>query len=82
MEKPSILFVCTGNCCRSQMAEGLMRDLVGDTWEVCSAGSHPAGYVHPLCLDVLAEVGIEASSNTSWRFSPRSPRRPDHGYKK
>ena len=59
MTKPSILFLCTGNCCRSQMAEGMMRRLAGERAEVLSAGSHPAGYVHPLAIETMAETGID-----------------------
>jgi arsenate reductase len=54
-----ILFLCTGNSCRSQIAEGLWRQLAGSEWEAYSAGSRPAGFVHPLALEVMAERGIE-----------------------
>ena len=54
-----ILFLCTGNSCRSQLAEALVnRDLAG-RWYAVSAGTRPAGFVHPLALHVLGEVGIE-----------------------
>jgi arsenate reductase len=57
--KKRILFLCTGNAARSQMAEGLMRAYHGDEFDVFSAGSRPAGWVHPLALRALAEIGID-----------------------
>ena len=65
MEKKRILFLCTGNAARSQMAEGLARALHGDELDVVSAGSRPAGWVHPLAIRALAEIGIDASDQTS-----------------
>ena len=65
MEKKRILFLCTGNAARSQMAEGLARAFHGDTVDVVSAGSRPAGWVHPLAIRALAEIGIDASGQTS-----------------
>ena len=64
-QKRRILFLCTGNAARSQMAEGLMRAYYGDEWEVVSAGSRAAGWVHPLAIRALAEIGIDASDHTS-----------------
>ena len=63
--KMKILFLCTGNAARSQMAEGLARADHGDVVDVVSAGSRPAGWVHPLAIRALAEVGIDASEQTS-----------------
>lgn len=63
--KKRILFLCTGNAARSQMAEGLMRAYHGDEFEVFSAGSRPAGWVHPLAIRALAEIGIDATGQTS-----------------
>ena len=63
--KKRVLIVCTGNCCRSQMAEGLWRHLAGDAWEAFSAGSHPAGYVHPLAIAVMSELGLDISGGES-----------------
>lgn len=65
MEKFRVLILCTGNSCRSQMAEGWVRHLLGDRAEVASAGTHPAGYVHPLAVEAMAEVGVDISSHTS-----------------
>lgn len=63
--KPNILILCTGNSCRSHMAEGILRAAAGDLIEVHSAGSKPAGYVHPKAIAALAEIGIDISSHTS-----------------
>lgn len=59
-----ILVLCTGNSCRSQMAEGFFRHYGGDKVEVFSAGLSPKG-VHPLAIKVMAEVGIDISKQTS-----------------
>ena len=56
--KRTVLFLCTGNSCRSQMAEAIVNARLGDTWEAVSAGTRPAGYTHPLAVQVLAEIGI------------------------
>ena len=56
--KRKMLFLCTGNSCRSQMAEAIVNARLGDEWEAVSAGVQPAGYVHPLALRALAEIGI------------------------
>jgi arsenate reductase len=63
--KKRILFLCTGNAARSQMAEGLARRFHGDVVEVVSAGSRPAGFVHPLAIRALAEIGIVSSTQYS-----------------
>ena len=65
MVKKRILFLCTGNAARSQMAEGLMRAYHGDEFEVFSAGSRPAGWVHPLAVRALAEIGIDITGQHS-----------------
>ena len=61
----SILFVCIANSCRSQMAEAFAQSLVGDTWVVASAGSNPSGRVHPLAIELMAEVGLDMSTHYS-----------------
>lgn len=63
--RPLILVICTGNSCRSHMAEGFLRAALGDIAEVASAGSRPAGFVHPLAVLVMAEVGVDISAHTS-----------------
>ncbi len=60
-----ILILCTGNSCRSHMAEGILQRALGPAFEVASAGSKPAGYVHPLAIRALAEIGIDISAHTS-----------------
>lgn len=63
--KPVVLILCAGNSCRSQMAEAFLRAAAGDLVEVHSAGSAPAGYVHPLAVKVMAELGIDISNQRS-----------------
>lgn len=60
-----ILILCTGNSCRSHMAEGILKAALGPDFEVASAGSKPAGYVHPLAIKALAEIGIDISTHES-----------------
>jgi arsenate reductase (thioredoxin) len=62
---PLILILCTGNSCRSHIAEGILRAVAGDTLRVASAGSKPAGYVHPLAIRALREIGIDISQHQS-----------------
>lgn len=63
--KPSVLILCTGNSCRSHMGEGILRAAAGDLVDVFSAGSNPAGYVHPMAIQALSEIGIDISDHTS-----------------
>ena len=63
--KPLILILCTGNSCRSPIAEGILQEVAGDVLNVQSAGSDPAGFVHPLAVTVLADIGIDISENSS-----------------
>lgn len=62
--KRKVLFLCTGNSCRSQMAEGLLRHLAGDRFEVASAGTHPAG-LNPDAVEVMKEIDINISRHRS-----------------
>jgi arsenate reductase (thioredoxin) len=62
---PLVLILCTGNSCRSHMAEGILRAAVGDSLRIASAGSKPAGYVHPLAIKALSEIGIDISGHHS-----------------
>lgn len=57
--KRKVLFLCTGNSARSQIAEAIVNARLGDKWEAVSAGTFPTGYVHPNALRALAEIGIE-----------------------
>src|ERR1043166_5649927 len=65
MNKMRVLFLCTGNSCRSHMAEGFLRALAGGQFESLSAGAKPAGYVHPLAVVAMKEVGVDISQHTS-----------------
>jgi arsenate reductase len=60
--KKRALILCTGNSCRSQMAEGFVNRLLGETWEARSAGTRPAERVHPLAVQVMAEAGVDISA--------------------
>ncbi|MBN2548516.1 MAG: arsenate reductase ArsC [Anaerolineales bacterium] len=62
--KHKILFLCTGNSCRSQMAEAIVNAQLGERWQAASAGTRPAGFVHPKALAALAEIGIEHSGRS------------------
>src|SRR3954469_7601073 len=64
-EKPTVLILCTGNSCRSHMAEGILRKVAGAVVNVQSAGSKPSGYIHPLAIKVMAEIGIDISQHRS-----------------
>ena len=57
-----VLILCTGNSCRSQMAEGFVNHLLNWGWEARSAGTRPAARVHPLAVKAMAEVGIDISA--------------------
>ena len=60
-----VLILCTGNSCRSQMAEALWNDLGRGEWDAVSAGSDPAGYVHPLAVRAVGELGLDLSAGES-----------------
>jgi arsenate reductase (thioredoxin) len=61
---PDVLFLCTGNSCRSQMAEGWLRHLAGDRFRAFSAGLQPS-IVHPLAIDAMREIGVDISGQRS-----------------
>ena len=63
--KPTVLILCTGNSCRSHLAEGILRAVAGDALKVQSAGSRPAGYVHPFAIKVMQEIGMDISAHRS-----------------
>ena len=65
MKPPAILILCTGNSCRSHLAEGILQKALGDGFRVASAGSKPAGYVHPLGIKAMAEIGIDIGNHRS-----------------
>jgi arsenate reductase len=64
-DKPTVLILCTGNSCRSHLAEGFLRGAAGDILDVQSAGSKPTGYVHPLAIKVMQEAGVDISQHRS-----------------
>ncbi len=64
MTKKRILFLCTGNSCRSQMAEGMLRQLAGERFDVASAGTHPAA-LHPGAVEAMREIGVDISGHRS-----------------
>lgn len=73
MRKKRVLFLCTGNSARSQMAEGLTNHFLGEQWEAHSAGTHPADRVHPLAVEVMAELGIDISNQRPKPVSEFNP---------
>ena len=62
--KKNIIFICTGNACRSQIAHGLLQNLANDRFDVYSAGSHPSR-VHPMSIKVMEEIAIDISNHSS-----------------
>ncbi|PQO44035.1 arsenate reductase ArsC [Blastopirellula marina] len=60
-----VLVLCTGNSCRSQMAEALFETLSQGEWQAESAGSKPSGYVHPLAIRAMSELGVDIGANQS-----------------
>ena len=64
MDKKTIYFICTGNSCRSQMAEGWGKKILGDEWQVYSGGIEAHG-VNPKAIEAMKEVGIDISNHTS-----------------
>lgn len=60
-----VLVLCTGNSCRSQMAEAWFRELSGGAWEAHSAGSRPTGKVHPLAVWAMADAGVDIAGQPS-----------------
>ncbi len=67
--KIRVLFLCTGNSCRSQMAEGWLRHLAGNRFEAVSAGTHPVG-LNPYAVTVMGEAGVDISHHVSERVDP------------
>ncbi len=66
----TVLIVCTGNSCRSQMAEAIWRELGNGQWESQSAGSKPSGYVHPNALVAIKELGLSTDGLVSKTIEP------------
>ena len=76
-DKKRVLFLCTGNSARSQMAEGLLRKLAGERYEVFSAGTNPKG-VHPRTIEVMQEISIDVHSQTSKNVTQYQDQRFDY----
>jgi len=64
-DRKRVLILCTGNSCRSQMAEGLVNAYLGEAWQAFSAGTAPSGAVHPLAVRAMAELDIDISQGTT-----------------
>ncbi len=64
-ERPSVLFVCVANSCRSQMAEAVAKSLGGGRWDVWSAGSHPSGQLNSTAIHLMQEVGLNLKGHRS-----------------
>ena len=65
MAEKTVLFLCTGNSCRSQMAEGMVNHRQAGQWRAFSAGTEPSGHVHPLAIAAMEEIGVDISGGTS-----------------
>ncbi|TRZ97926.1 MAG: arsenate reductase ArsC [Nitrospiraceae bacterium] len=76
MKKP-VLFLCTGNSCRSQMAEGFLRHFAGDRFDVASAGTRPA-VLNPGAIDAMREVGVDIAQHRSKSVDEFAGQRFDH----
>ena len=63
--KPSVVFLCVANSCRSQMAEAIATSLAGSRWDIWSAGSHPSGRVHPVAIQLMAELSLDLTGHRS-----------------
>jgi len=62
--KKKVLFLCTGNSCRSQLAEAIVNARLGESWQAFSAGTKPAGFIHPHALSALEEIGIRHAGSS------------------
>jgi len=81
MSKKKIIFICVGNSCRSQMAEGFAKHYARQKnldVEIHSAGTHPAGYVHPDAITVMREKGIDIADQYSKGFDPEELKEFDY----
>ena len=65
MDRQRVLILCTGNSCRSQMAEGLVNFYLGEDWQAFSAGTAPSGMVHPLAIWAMAELDVDISEGVT-----------------
>lgn len=77
MTKRKVLFLCTGNSARSQMAEGLLRHIAGERFHAASAGTNPAG-LNPYAVEAMREIGVDISHHVSERLDNYLGERFDH----
>ena len=77
MDKKRVLILCTGNSARSQMAEGILRHIAGDRFEVESAGTAPS-HVRPEAIEAMSEIGVDISSHRSKSVDEFSSQQFDH----
>ena len=75
---PSVVFVCVANSFRSQMAEAFARSCGGTAWEVWSVGSAPSGWVHPLAIQLMSELGYDLSARQSKGVADLPPKEWDY----
>ncbi|GEP80180.1 hypothetical protein SCA05_19730 [Staphylococcus carnosus] len=76
MSHNTIYFICTGNACRSQMAEGYAKDILGENWNVYSGGIESHG-VNPLAIEAMKEDGIDISHQTSDKITEQDLKSAD-----
>ena len=77
INKKRVLILCTGNSCRSQMAEGLVNAYLGEDWQAFSAGTAPSGMVHPLAVRAMAEIDIDISQGATESVDAYRELQPD-----
>ena len=77
IDKKRVLILCTGNSCRSQMAEGIVNAYLGEDWQAFSAGTAPSGLVHPLAIQAMAEIDIDISQGATESVEIYRELRPD-----
>ena len=77
IDKKRVLILCTGNSCRSQMAEGLVNAYLGEDWQAFSAGTAPSGMVHPLAVRAMAEIDIDISQGATESVDAYRELQPD-----
>src|SRR3989338_6814641 len=75
---PSVVFVCVANSFRSQMAEAIAKSIAGRDWEIWSAGSNPSGRVHPLAIQLMAELNLDLSCHRSKGVTELPPKQWDY----
>lgn len=77
MNRQRVLILCTGNSCRSQMAEGLINAYLGEDWQAFSAGTKPSGTIHPLAVRAMAELDIDMSEGETESIEVYRDLKPD-----